>query len=157
FVQVIRVGAGFTLAHGPRFDAFDKPTPQGPDRGFKGGVTVATGVLDASGIARILVGADGGDGSLSNEPVMRVFDGQGDMLTDYVFAFEQSYHGGINVGTTRDGRERAWALAAPARPHDPQVDVFSAGFALLPQSFTVLDAATKLADANFANGVAVGG
>jgi len=37
------------------------------------------------------------------------------------------------------------------------VDVFSAGFTLLPQSFTVIDATTKLADANFANGVAVGG
>jgi hypothetical protein len=37
------------------------------------------------------------------------------------------------------------------------VDVFNAAFNLLPQSFTVIDAATKLADANFANGVSLGG
>jgi hypothetical protein len=150
FVQILNVAAGGALGSpstytpGPRFQVFGT--------GFQGGVRVATGVLDASGIARILVGADAGDNAPFDEPVMRTFSGSGTLLTDDVFAFEASCHG----GTTRDGRGQAWVLAAPARTHAPQVDIFSAGFALLPQSFTVLDAATKLADANFADGVAVG-
>jgi hypothetical protein len=146
FVQIID-GQTFRLLR--RFEVFGT--------GFQGGVTVAAGVLDASGVARILVGADAGDGSPNDEPVMRTFDGGGDLLTDYVSAFEPGYHGGVNVAVSRDGRGQAWALAAPARAHAPQVNVFSAAFTLLPQSFTVLDATTKLADANFANGVALGG
>jgi hypothetical protein len=154
FVQVVN---GQTFKLGACFDAFDKSTPQGLDRGFMGGVTVAAGVLDASGIDRILVGADAGDGRPDDEPVMRVFDGRGTMLTDYVYAFEAAFHGGVNVAASQGARARAWALASPARPHDPRVDVFSADFTPLPQSFTVIDATTKLADANFANGVAGGG
>jgi hypothetical protein len=127
------------------------------DTGFGGGVTVTTGVLDASGVARILVGADGGDGNPNDKPVFRVFGGNGALLTDYVFAFEPSYHGGINMGTTLDGRGLALVLAAPARAHTPQVDIFSADLMLPPQTFTVLTPGTNTSDPNFANGVNLGG
>jgi uncharacterized repeat protein (TIGR01451 family) len=146
YVQVVN---GQTFALGRRFEVFVT--------GFTGGVTVATGILDASRMARIVVGADGGDGSPNDAPVLRTFNGTGGLLVGDVPAFEPTYHGGVNVATSLDGRGRAWVLASPARAHNPQVDVFSAGFTLLPQSFTVIDATTKLADANFANGVAVGG
>jgi hypothetical protein len=145
FVDVIN---GQTFAMVRRFQAFDT--------GFMGGVTVATGALDASGMARILVGADSGDNSPGNEPVMRTFDNNGNLLTGPVFAFEQSYHGGVNVGTTLDGRSRAWVLATPARAHNPQVNVFSANFTLL-QNQTITDTRTNSPDANFANGASVGG
>src|SRR5262249_41921277 len=140
FVQVINLAAGgplgllSTYSFGARFLAFSS--------GFLGGVTVAAGVLDASGASRLVVGADAGDGSPNDAPVLRLFAGNGTLLTDSVFAFEQGYHGGVNVATSLDGRGRAWALAAPARarsPINPVVDVFSAAFALLPQSFSVID------------------
>jgi hypothetical protein len=119
-------------------------------------VTVAAGLFDASGLARILVGADAGDNNPNDAPVMRLFDNTGKLLVDSVLAFEQTYHGGVNVGTSRDGRGGVWVLATPARAHNPQVDIFSAGFSLL-QTQTITDAVTKLADANFANGASVGG
>jgi hypothetical protein len=153
FVEVIN---GQTFKLGNRFDAFDQVTPQGLDRGFKGGVTVATGILDASGIARILVGADAGDNNPNDAPVMRTFDNTGKLLVGPVFAFEPAYPGGVNVATSLDGRGRAWVLATPARAHNPQIDIFSAGFNLL-QTQTITDAVTKVADANFATGVSVGG
>jgi hypothetical protein len=146
YVQVVN-GQAFALEK--RFLAFGA--------GFMGGVTVATGILDASGVARVVAGADGGDGSPGDAPVLSTFTGTGAPLVSDVPAFEATYHGGVNVGTSLDGRRSAWILAAPAGRHNPQVDIFSANFVLLPQSFTVIDATTKLADANFANGVAVGG
>jgi hypothetical protein len=145
FVQVVN---GQTFALEKRFLAFGA--------GFTGGVTVAAGPLDASGVSRIVVGADAGDNAPFDAPVLRTFDGQGDLLTDSVFAFEPTYHGGVNVATSLDGRGRAWVLATPARAHNPQIDIFSAGFNLL-QAQTITDAVTKVADANFANGVCVGG
>jgi serralysin len=145
FVDVIN---GQTFALVRRFQVFNT--------GFMGGVTVAAGTFDASGMARILVGADGGDNAPWDAPVMRTFDNNGSLLTDYVFAFEQSYHGGVNVATTLDSRARAWVLATPARAHAPQVNIFSASFSLL-QNQTITDPKTLLADANFANGASVGG
>jgi hypothetical protein len=141
----VQVLDGRTMQKGPRFDAFDLATPQGPDRGFRGGVTVAVGVLDASGLARIVAGADAGDNSPNDAPVLRVLDGSGAVLRDYVAAFESSYHGGVNVAIRR-GR----VLAAPARPHAAVVDVFDTAFTQPPPSFAV-------ADANFANGFSLGG
>jgi serralysin len=143
YVQVLN---GQTFARETRFDAFDEKG----DRGFLGGVTVATGILDASGAARIVVGADAGDGNPFSKPVLRVFDQSGKMLHDYVLAFEPGYNAGINVATTLGGGGRSKVLASPARNHSPSVAVFDSAFTLPPSTFTTTDV-------NFAHGVSVGG
>ena len=51
------------------------------------------------------------------KPVLRVFDGGGAMLHDYVYAFEPGYNGGIDVATTSKGSGLSEVLVAPARNH----------------------------------------
>jgi serralysin len=145
FVQIIN---GQIFRKGLRFQVFDT--------GFQGGVTVAAGLADSSGIQRIVIGADAGDGHPGDEPVYRIFDGQGNALSGFNFAFEQSYHGGINVGTSLDGRGKVWILTTPVRPHNPEIHIFSAGFKLL-ENLAITDARTNQPDANFANGASAGG
>jgi hypothetical protein len=59
------------------------------------------------------------------------------------------------VGAVRGfGRSFDSILVGPARAHTPQVQVFNQNLALA-NGFTVLDQNTKLADANFSNGLDV--
>src|SRR5262249_6632373 len=107
-----------------------------------------------------LAGADSADNKPWDAPVMREFSGTGALLVDYIFAFESTYHGGINVGTSLDNRGLAWVLAAPARartPVNPAVNIFNAAFTQLPQGFSIFTPGTNTSDPNFANGVSVGG
>jgi hypothetical protein len=146
-VQVIN---GQTFARMARFQVFGT--------GFQGGVFVAAGLFDTSGMARVLVGAGGQDGAPGDEPVLRLFDGVGTLLHDFVLAFEPTYSGGVDVGKTRlPGAVTDRALAAPAATHAPQVHAFNAGFQQPPLSFDILSPATGAPDVNFANGAFVGG
>jgi len=62
--------------------------------GFTGGVYVAAGDLTGAGTADVIVGAGAGGG-----PAVRVFDpGTGNLLSSF-FAFDQSFTGGVRVGT----------------------------------------------------------
>jgi hypothetical protein len=96
-----------------------------------------------------VVGADAGDGNPFSKPVLRVFDGSGKMLHDYVYAFEPGYNAGINVATTSSGG-LSKVLASPAGNHAATVSVFDSALALPPSSVTI-------ADVNFAHGLGVGG
>jgi hypothetical protein len=146
YVQVIN---GQTFADEARFEVFDDS--------FRGGVFVTGAVLDAAGLARLVVSADGGDGSPFNEPVVREYDGTGHLLHDSVLALEASYHGGIDVASSRAfGATLDTILVGPVRPHRPTVVALDAKLAVLPDSFTVLDPKTGTADANFSDGLDVG-
>jgi hypothetical protein len=166
-VQILD-GRSFTRSGLP-FEVFD--------HNFAGGVFVAAAMLDASGLARLLVGAGGGDGGTGDEPVLRVFGADGTLRHDYVTAFGPGYHGGITVGTSRAfGRTSDVVLAGPAQEPaparagvasagarivapltpPPQVLAFDAGLMALTTGSLILDPDTGLADANFAGGVFVG-
>jgi hypothetical protein len=82
------------------------------ERGFTGGVSVATGYW--SGDPRIVVAPGPG-----RAPEIRVFDPQGRLLSSFL-AFEPTYTGGLSVATgdlNADGRPEivVGTLAAPAR------------------------------------------
>jgi hypothetical protein len=146
-VQLIN---GQTFQREARFQVFDA--------GFGGGVFVTGAVLDASGMARLVVSADGGDGSPFDEPVLREYDGTGALLHDYVSALEAPYHGGIDVTATRAfGRTFDSLLVGPVSRHLPAVTVLDENFnALSSRGFRVLDPQTKAVDAVFANGLNLG-
>jgi hypothetical protein len=143
-VQVIN---GQTFQREARFDAFDV----GGNRGFTGGVTVTTALLDGSGQRRLVIGADGADGNLGDEPVLRAFDGRGNLVRDLVAVLEPSYHGGVVVGSVRGfGRSFDSILAGPARPHAPTLTVLDQAFNLSASL------AVQSGDASFNNGITVG-
>jgi hypothetical protein len=156
YVQEIN---GQTFQQKARFEAFA--------HGFRGGVFVATGTLDASGRQRIIVGAGGQDGSAGDAPVLRVLDGLvpapapgalpvAVVLRDNTPTYEASYHGGVTVAAARAfGRPLDTVLVGPAARHDPHILANDALFASRTGSFTVLDLAANAADLNFANGVSV--
>jgi hypothetical protein len=140
---------GRTFAQEARFEVFGQ--------GFHGGVYIAGGVLDSTGLGRVIVGAGGGDGSPGNEPVIRAFDGTGGVLRDYVMTFESTYHGGVNVTARRAfGQTLDTVLVTPAGPHDPMVFAYDAAFNPLPNAFRVINPKTHLVDMNFASGASLG-
>jgi hypothetical protein len=146
-VQVIN---GQTLQRGMRFGVFD-PT-------FSGGLFVTGAVLDASGLGRIVVAADGGDGKATDEPVVREYDAAGTLLHGDVMALDASYHGGVDVKAVRGfGRSFDSLLVGPVRAHTPSVTVLDENLnAQSSQGFNVLDPKTKALDAVFANGLYLG-
>jgi serralysin len=146
YVQVIN---GRTFQKQSRFEVFD--------HGFRGGVFVAGGVLDSSGLGRVIVG-EGGDGVSSvDAPAIRAFDGGGGLLRDYQPTFEPTYHGGVDVATVHGlGQDFDSTLVAPAGAHSPMVFVYDAAFDPVPDSFRILNPKTKLVDANFISGTFVG-
>jgi hypothetical protein len=128
------------------------------DHAFGGGVFVTGAVLDSSGLGRIVVGADGANGDPNDVPVLRAFDGQGNIVRNYALALQANYHGGVTVaGTLAFGSSLDTVLAGPARPLRPLVATLDANFKTPPSTFTVLDPRTGFADnANFGNGLDVG-
>jgi uncharacterized protein (TIGR03118 family) len=148
-LPLVQVLNGQTFQKETRFQVFGT--------GFTGGVFVTAAVLDSSGLARLVVSADGADGSAGNEPVLREFDAAGNMLHDFVFALESTYHGGVDVMATRAfGRSFDSILAGPVRAHPPTVSVLSETLTALPNSFTVMDSKTMSPDSKFSNGLDVG-
>jgi hypothetical protein len=123
--------------------------------GFQGGVSVTTAILDASGQAQVVVGTDGGDGSASDEPVLRAFAADGTLVHDY--ALEPSYHGGITVAAGRGfGQSLDVLLAGPSAAHAPQVVTFDAGLHALKDGFQLKNPGTEAGDTNLADGLNLG-
>jgi hypothetical protein len=116
FVETIN-GRNFGIEN--RFLAFDPS--------FSDGVYVTTGRLDNSGVDRLVVGAGGGQGY--DEPVLREFDASGDLLHDYVYAFDAGYHGGVAVSTARSSGSGPDAiLADPIGDHSRSIAKLDAVF-----------------------------
>lgn len=86
------------------------------DQSFNKGVNVACGDLNGDGRAEIITGAGYGGG-----PHVRVFDGQGNMqFTPGFFAFNEDFHGGINVATgdvNGDGKDEIIVGQGPGGYH----------------------------------------
>jgi hypothetical protein len=121
FVETIN-GRNFQVES--RFLAFDP--------GFTDGVYVAAGRLDNSGVERLVVGAGGGHAF--DEPVLREFDASGNMLHDYVYAFDPSYHGGVALSTTRPSASSPDnILADPVGDHSLPVQALDGLFGQVSQ------------------------
>ncbi len=60
---------------------------------FRGGVNVTAGDIDKDGLAEIITGAGSG-----GSPHVRMFEADGSLL-DSFYAFDESFVGGINIGT----------------------------------------------------------
>ncbi len=61
------------------------------DKNFRGGVSVAVGDIDASGVKEIITGA-----GVSDEPLVRVFDRNGNLLKEFL-SYEKNVKKGIRV------------------------------------------------------------
>jgi hypothetical protein len=159
---LVQIIDGRTFQRGARFQVFDSTVSSG--------VFVAGGMLDNSGLARLIVGA-GGNGFSDGASVLREFDANGGMLHDNVVPFASTYHGGVDVAVALAfGHTHSVILATPANTLPGQVQVFDSLFDVLPQSFTIVDsgsgqtfvqsggrnaAVTLVTTGNFGNGVFV--
>ena len=89
------VGAG--IGGGPHIQVFDGATFQvissffAYEDSFRGGVYLSTADVNGDGNLDIIVGSGDGGG-----PVVRIFDGQGNVLANF-FAFDESFRGGVRV------------------------------------------------------------
>ncbi|MBN2884967.1 S8 family serine peptidase [Patescibacteria group bacterium] len=89
------------------------------DRNFKGGFSLAVADINDDGKAEIIVGAGTGGG-----PHVRIFDHKG-ILKGQFFAFEESFHGGVNVASGNiDGRGAAEIIVARGPGSTPEVKIF---------------------------------
>jgi uncharacterized repeat protein (TIGR01451 family) len=91
------------------------------DANFRGGVTVATGLVDSDNVEDIITGAGPSGG-----PHVKVFSGATGALIFSFFAYAADFRGGVNVGagdTDRDGH--ADIITGPGQTGGPQVKVFS--------------------------------
>jgi len=97
---------------------------------FSGGVSVASGDIDGDGKDEIITGAGPGGG-----PHVRVFDGQGNLKTQF-FAFNKDFYGGVNVASgdvTGNGKDEV--IVSVASRASPYVRVFDAELILLRLQF----------------------
>ena len=92
------VGAG--IGGGPHIQVFDGTNFQlianffAYEESFRGGVYLATADVNGDGNMDIVVGSGDGGG-----PVVRVFDGVGNVLANF-FAFDESFRGGVRVSAS---------------------------------------------------------
>lgn len=88
-------------------------------RNFKGGFSVAVADINDDGKAEIIVGAGAGGG-----PHVRIFDHKG-ILRGQFFAYEESFHGGVNVAAGNiDGRGAAEIITARGEGGSPEIKIF---------------------------------
>ncbi|MCF7860442.1 S8 family serine peptidase [Patescibacteria group bacterium] len=89
------------------------------NRNFKGGFSVAVADINDDGKAEIIVGAGAGGG-----PHVRIFDHKS-VLKGQFFAFEENFHGGVNVAAGNiDGRGAAEIIVARGAGLTPEVKIF---------------------------------
>ena len=125
----VKVFDGLTGAEARSFFAFDP--------GFTGGVSLASGDINADGFADIIVGAGPGGG-----PAVKVFSGKDGSELRSFFAYDVGFRGGVSVAFA-NGRLVTGAGAGGG----PQVNVYNAAGGLLRTFFAF--------DAGFRGGVTV--
>ncbi|MFO0810356.1 MAG: Calx-beta domain-containing protein [Gemmataceae bacterium] len=94
---------------------------------FRGGVYVAAGDYDGDGKAEVVTGTGTGGG-----PLVKIFAGTDGALLKSLFAYEQSFRGGVRVAAAdEDGDGRIDIITAPGVGGAPRVRVFK-GVGLVP-------------------------
>lgn len=84
---------------------------------FRGGIQVAVGDVNGSGVSDIVVGAGPGGG-----PVVKVFDARGELYHAF-YAYDPSFTGGVNISTF--GHRRVSELAvAPATQGAAHIQIY---------------------------------
>ncbi len=110
--QEIIAGAG--VGGGPHIRVFNKngkvinPGFFAYDSGFRGGVNVAVGDLNGDNIDEIIAGAGVGGG-----PQIRIFNRNGNILSEGFFAYPENTRGGVQVGASDldgDGKDEILAF-----------------------------------------------
>jgi hypothetical protein len=122
------------------------------DAGFKGGVFVASGDVNADGFKDVVAGAGPG-----GAPQVRVFSGtNADMLLDFP-AFDAGFKGGVQVASADFDVDGDWEIvAATGKGAAPRVRVFDgAGNPFMPASLPNFDNDLTPYEATFKGGVFV--
>ncbi len=145
---------------GPHVKVFDGDTFQpiasffAFEPGFTGGLTVATGDVNADGLMDVIVGADRGGGPRVSVFAQLTAGGAFTRIADF-FAYDPGFRGGVNVaaGVFTAGGKQADVVTAPGRGGGPHVRRFSAA-ALLAGRATVVSEA-MVGDPNDRSGLFV--
>jgi hypothetical protein len=97
---------------------------------FQGGVFVAAGDVNNTGVPDIITGPDAGGG-----PMVRVFDTSGNMLNQF-FAYSPNFYGGVHVATgDLTGNGVADIITGAGGGGGPHVEAFNPADDSLLQSF----------------------
>jgi membrane-associated phospholipid phosphatase len=113
------------------------------DASFKGGVHVAEADVNGDGVPDILTGAGAGGG-----PHVKLFDGRTGALITEFFAYDPSFHGGVNVAIGDvNGDGKPDIITAAGSGGGPHVKVFNLSGNLESEFFAY--------DASFHGGVTI--
>jgi hypothetical protein len=118
---------------------------------FSGGVTVAAGDVEGTGLADIITGPGAGGG-----PDVRIFNISGTLVNQFS-AYDPKFSGGVFVATgVISGSGAADIITAPGAGGGPDIRIFTANAALIDEFMAGLDQATLFNDDNpFRAGVRV--
>ncbi|MFL5330678.1 MAG: peptidylprolyl isomerase [Gemmataceae bacterium] len=128
---------------GPHVQAFDGSTGKlilsffAFDSGFTGGVNIAAGDITGDGKADIVAGAGAG-----GAPLVSVFEPfNGNRNERNFFAYDPSFHGGVNVGVANISDSKGLDIVTGAGPGGgPHVQVFNSATGNAIRSFYAYDA-----------------
>lgn len=134
-VEGIELVAGAGRGGGPHVRIFDEQgTLLGQffafEQGFRGGVEIATGDIDADGVDEIIVGAGPG-----RDPAVRMFDNVGTQLAEFI-AYPLAFRGGVRVAAADLDNDGITEIITGTGPGGgPQVRVFAPDGRVITQFF----------------------